>query len=70
VKKARDAKIRGMKEELKKMIKTPLIGRGVSAKFITSGSRPIISDLLAGERKSFSHHQLPTGFQLIARFSE
>ncbi|KAJ2915512.1 hypothetical protein MD484_g4910, partial [Candolleomyces efflorescens] len=49
VKKARDAKIRGMKEELKAMIKTPLIGRGVSAKFITSGSRPIISDLLAGE---------------------
>ncbi|RXW15879.1 hypothetical protein EST38_g9969 [Candolleomyces aberdarensis] len=48
-KKARDAKIRGMKEELKGMLKTPLIGRGVSAKFITSGTRPIISDLLAGE---------------------
>ncbi|KAJ2933972.1 hypothetical protein H1R20_g3167, partial [Candolleomyces eurysporus] len=48
-KKAQDAKIRGMKEELKGMLNTPLIGRGVSAKFITSGSRPIISDLLAGE---------------------
>lgn len=49
VKKARDAKMRGMKAELKHLLSTPIMGRGVSAKFITSGSRPIVEDLLAGQ---------------------
>ncbi|KAF6744164.1 ATP-dependent RNA helicase [Ephemerocybe angulata] len=49
VKKMRDGKIKGLKAQLKQMLATPIMGRGVSAKFITSGSRPIVNDLIAGQ---------------------
>ncbi|KAF5314780.1 hypothetical protein D9611_007158 [Ephemerocybe angulata] len=49
VKKMRDGKIKGLKAQLKQMLATPIVGRGVSAKFITSGSRPIVNDLIAGQ---------------------
>jgi ATP-dependent RNA helicase DDX24/MAK5 len=35
------------------MLAKPLVAQGVSTKFITSGSRPIVDDLLAGESKHF-----------------
>lgn len=44
----------GMKAELKHLLSQPLIARGVSARYITSGSRPIVDDLLAGECEFFS----------------
>ena len=49
VKKHQEGKVQGLKQELKRMLATPIMSRGVSAKFITSGSRPIINDLLAGQ---------------------
>jgi len=42
-----------MKAELGEMLSQPLIARGISTKFITSGSRRIVDDLLAGDCKSF-----------------
>jgi len=38
-----------LKARLKEMLAEPLIARGVLARYITSGSRPIVDDLLAGE---------------------
>ncbi|KAG6841095.1 hypothetical protein C0991_001902 [Blastosporella zonata] len=46
--KAKDAKNAALKAELKQLLSQPLIARGVSAKYITSGSRPIVDDLIAG----------------------
>ncbi|TFK19581.1 DEAD-domain-containing protein [Coprinopsis marcescibilis] len=45
---AKAAKIFGLKAQLKKMLAEPLIARGVSARYITSGTRPIVEDLLSG----------------------
>ena len=50
--KGRDRQLEAMKAELRQMLSEPLIVHGVSAKYITSGSRPIVDDLLAGERTS------------------
>ncbi|KAG5633282.1 hypothetical protein DXG03_006603, partial [Asterophora parasitica] len=47
--KAKDAKNAALKAELKHLLSQPLIASGVSAKYITSGSRPIVDDLIAGE---------------------
>ncbi len=47
--KVHHAKIAGLKSELKRMLAQPLLATGVSARYITSGSRPIVDDLLAGE---------------------
>jgi ATP-dependent RNA helicase DDX24/MAK5 len=38
-----------LKAELKHMLSQPLLPRGVSAKYITSGSRPIADNMLAGD---------------------
>ncbi|KAL1741030.1 P-loop containing nucleoside triphosphate hydrolase protein [Schizophyllum fasciatum] len=48
-KKAAGAKTAALKAELKELLAQPLVARGVSTKYITSGSRPIVDDLLAGE---------------------
>ena len=40
-------KAEGLKAELKTLLKEPLVARGVSAKYPTSGSKVIIDDLLA-----------------------
>jgi len=37
-----------MKAELKHLLSQPLIARGISTRYITSGSRLIVDDLLAG----------------------
>ena len=40
-----------MKAELKHLLSQPLIARGISTRYLTSGSRPIVDDLLAGNRE-------------------
>ncbi|CAA7264354.1 unnamed protein product [Cyclocybe aegerita] len=47
--KAKDRKMAALKAELKHLLSQPLIARGISAKYITSGSRPIVDDLISGE---------------------
>ncbi|KAK0237853.1 ATP-dependent RNA helicase [Armillaria nabsnona] len=47
--KAKNAKVAAMKAELKAMLAQPLIAKGISTRYITSGSRPIVDDLIAGE---------------------
>ncbi|KAF5343466.1 hypothetical protein D9758_011860 [Tetrapyrgos nigripes] len=47
--KAKDAKNAAMKAELKRMLAQPLVAKGVSVNYITSGSNPIVDGLLAGE---------------------
>jgi ATP-dependent RNA helicase DDX24/MAK5 len=47
-----DGQRAAVKAELRTMISQPLIARGISTKYVTSGSRPI-DDLLACERKTF-----------------
>ncbi|KAJ6487917.1 ATP-dependent RNA helicase [Mycena sanguinolenta] len=47
--KAKDLKNASMKAELKRLLAQPLVARGVSTRYITSGSKPIVDDLLAGD---------------------
>ncbi|KAJ7185672.1 ATP-dependent RNA helicase [Mycena filopes] len=47
--KAKDIKNANLKAELKRLLAQPLVARGVSTRYITSGSRPIVDDLIAGE---------------------
>lgn len=47
--KARNVKVASMKAELKRLLAEPLVARGVSTRYITSGSRPIIDDILSGD---------------------
>ncbi|KAI0266534.1 DEAD-domain-containing protein [Gloeopeniophorella convolvens] len=47
--KTRDAKVAGLKARLKELLKQPLVARGASTRYITSGSRPIAHDILAGK---------------------
>jgi ATP-dependent RNA helicase DDX24/MAK5 len=53
--KAKDLKNAAAKAQLKRLLAQPLVARGVSTRYITSGSTPIVDDLLAGEcKRSFS----------------
>ncbi|KAF9051432.1 P-loop containing nucleoside triphosphate hydrolase protein [Panaeolus papilionaceus] len=47
--KARDIKMAKMKDELKHMLSQPLLAKGILPKYITSGSRSIADEMLAGE---------------------
>lgn len=47
--KSKNVKMGAMKAELKHLLSQPLVARGVLTNYITSGSRPIVDDLLAGE---------------------
>lgn len=49
--KAKNAKNAALKSELKQLLSQPLLARGVSTRYITGGSRPIVDDLIAGECK-------------------
>lgn len=49
-KKSGNAKTAALKAELKQLLSQPLIAKGISTRYITSGSRPIVDDLIAGER--------------------
>lgn len=50
----RTVKAEGLKAELKTLLKEPLVARGVSAKYPTSGSKVIIDDLLRSAGMSSS----------------
>ncbi|KAJ6470650.1 ATP-dependent RNA helicase [Mycena vitilis] len=47
--KAKDLKNANLKAELKRLLAQPIVARGVSTRYITSGSRPIVDDIIAGE---------------------
>jgi ATP-dependent RNA helicase DDX24/MAK5 len=47
--KAHEAKLGELKAELRELLKQPLVARGVSTRYVTSGSNPIAHDMLAGE---------------------
>jgi len=51
--KARDTTVGKLKTELKHLLSQPLVARGISVRYITSGSDPIVEDILAGECKFF-----------------
>ncbi|KAI0002587.1 P-loop containing nucleoside triphosphate hydrolase protein [Russula compacta] len=59
--KAHDVKLGQLKAELRQLLRQPLVARGVSMRYVTSGSHPIAHDILAGECKvdSFFHGDLP-----------
>ncbi|KAI0792409.1 P-loop containing nucleoside triphosphate hydrolase protein [Abortiporus biennis] len=50
-KKSANAKTASLKAELKHLLAQPLIARGVSTRYITSGVRSIAEDVLAGDRQ-------------------
>jgi ATP-dependent RNA helicase DDX24/MAK5 len=47
--KAHEARLGQLKAELRGLLKQPLVARGVSTRYVTSGSNPIAYDMLAGE---------------------
>ncbi|EGO03781.1 hypothetical protein SERLA73DRAFT_46424 [Serpula lacrymans var. lacrymans S7.3] len=49
--KMKNAKTAALKAELREMLSQPLVARGISTRYITSGSRPIVDDIIAGECK-------------------
>lgn len=53
--KTRKAKTTALKEELKALLAQPLIARGVSARYITSGSRPVVDGIIAGDSTCLSY---------------
>ncbi|KAG1747358.1 ATP-dependent RNA helicase [Suillus lakei] len=48
-KKKNDAKMAVLKAELKVLMSQPLLSRGVSTRYITSGSRPVADDIISGD---------------------
>ncbi|KAG1877058.1 DEAD-domain-containing protein [Suillus tomentosus] len=48
-KKNNDAKMAVLKAKLKELMAQPLLSRGVSMRYITSGSRPIADDIISGD---------------------
>jgi len=53
-----DAKVSSMKAQLKAMIAQPIIARGISARYLTSGSRSVVEDLITS-----SNHQTMLGIK-------
>lgn len=49
--KIHSAKVSAMKAELRSMIAQPLVARGISVKYLTSGSRSIVDDLISAHGK-------------------
>lgn len=47
--KGQNLQLAAMKAKLREMLSQPLIARGISTAFITSGSHRIVDDLLAGD---------------------
>ncbi|KAI0760237.1 DEAD-domain-containing protein [Fomes fomentarius] len=58
--KAVAAKVAGLKAELKDMLAQPLVARGVSTRYITSGVHSIADDMVAGE-----YHENMVGLKKI-----
>lgn len=57
----KDRQVKALKMQLSDLLSQPLMARGISAKFITSGSRPIVDDLLRGE-----NHDTLLGLKVVA----
>jgi ATP-dependent RNA helicase DDX24/MAK5 len=47
--KAHEAKLSQLKAELRGLLKQPLVARGVSTRYVTSGSNPIAHNMLTGD---------------------
>jgi len=47
--KTQNSKVAILRDELRRLLKQPLVARGVSTRYITSGTTPIVDDLLAGD---------------------
>ncbi|KAI0087341.1 DEAD-domain-containing protein [Irpex rosettiformis] len=56
--KSRNAKTTALKAELKQLLAQPLVARGVSTRYITSGSRPIVDDVIDG-----TYHETMVGLK-------
>ncbi|KAI0701340.1 P-loop containing nucleoside triphosphate hydrolase protein [Cytidiella melzeri] len=52
------AKTAGLKAELKRLLAQPLVARGISTRYITSGSRNIVDDVMEG-----SYHETMLGLK-------
>lgn len=52
--KVQNSKAKVLKKRLQDLLAQPLMARGVSAKFITSGARPVVDDLIRGQSKSLA----------------
>ena len=50
--KAASARIKDQKQQLKQLLAQPLLTQGTSKRYITSGTNPIVHELLAGESES------------------
>ena len=50
--KSNHIKVANLKNELRALMAQPLVARGISQKYITSGSRKIVDDLVQGKRES------------------
>jgi len=59
--KDKSAQVKAMKKELHELLSGPILASGVSRKFITSGSRPIVEDLIRGQ-----NHDTFLGLKVIA----
>ncbi|KAG8760868.1 ATP-dependent RNA helicase [Serendipita sp. 396] len=58
--KKNQATIKSLKLRLQDLLEKPLVARGISKKFITSGSRPIVDDLLHGQ-----NHKTMLGLRVV-----
>lgn len=54
-----DPAVARAKAELNALLKQPIMVRGISHRYITSGSRRIVDDILAGNRQSPSCRRAP-----------
>jgi ATP-dependent RNA helicase DDX24/MAK5 len=65
-----NVKTAAFKAELKALLAQPLIARGVSTRYITSGSTPIVDDIIQNQRQNrfvLVHHTRLTVFLQITR---
>ncbi|KAH7920183.1 ATP-dependent RNA helicase [Leucogyrophana mollusca] len=53
-----NVKTASLKAELNKLLSQPLLARGISTRYITSGSRPIAHDMVVGD-----HHEIMLGLR-------
>jgi hypothetical protein len=47
-----DARTVALRAELKEMLRQPLLASGVSARYITSGTTPLVDDIISGQSAS------------------
>lgn len=63
--KKQNAKVESMKAELKRLLAMPLVAKGVSTRYITSGSRPIVDDIIQGDCECTRPLSLSLPFALV-----